>query len=397
MIRLGVVGYGGRVSSIVRGILRKVEPESMREDIRVVGVVDPDRQGVMDRLEECDRGDVVFYKNLDEMVRKGKLDGLMVTTQCNLHTPYAVKAAKYDIPLYLEKPVAMKMSQAASLEKAFAKSKCPVVVSFPLRVSPLSAEAHRLISEGGIGSAEHIRAWNQVPYGTVYWSSWYSNYEVTGGLFLQKATHDLDYMSYLMDSPIVRVGAMANVGRVFGGKMQAGLTCSKCRKRYSCQESPLQRSRTKAGGTSADHICLFGADRGSPETGLNEDCCSILMEFANGTHGVYSQVFFSRRDAGARGATISGYEGTITFDWYENELTRVRHFEPLSDKVSPPGGLSHFGGDQELALDFIRLIRGQIKQSRTPIEFGIRSAYSCLAARQSFKTGRFVKVRQSQI
>ena len=117
MIRLGVVGYGGRCGSIVRGILRKVEPESMREDIRVVGVIDPDRQRVMERLEECDRQDAVFYKTLDEMVRRASLDGLMITTQCNLHTPYAVKAAKYDVPLYLEKPVAP-LTYVRSIQRA---------------------------------------------------------------------------------------------------------------------------------------------------------------------------------------------------------------------------------------------------------------------------------------
>lgn len=394
MIRLGVVGYGRRVAHIVRGCLRKVEPESMREEIRIVGVVDPDREGVLRRLEECDRQDVVFYRGLDEMVRKARLDGLMIATRCDRHAPQAVKAARYDIPLYLEKPVAISTAQAGALARAFRKSKCPVVVSFPLRVSPLAADARRFIEQGAVGSPEHIRAWNQVPYGTVYWDSWYRDYSVTGGLFLQKATHDLDYMSYLMGSRIVRVAAMANVGRVFGGEMKAGLTCSKCRKRFTCQESPLQRARTHCGGTQRDHKCTFGKDCGSPDTGMNEDCCSILVQFDSGAHGVYSQVCFSRRDAGARGATVSGYAGTVSFDWYTNELKRVRHFEPFTDTVKPPEGMSHFGGDQQLALDFIRLIRGQIAKSRTPIEYGIRSAYACLAARESFRSGRFVKVRE---
>lgn len=397
MIRLGVVGYGGRGGSIVSGCLRKVDPESMRQEIRVVGIVDPDESGARSRLEECDHQDVVFYKTLDAMVRKAKLDGLMIATQCNRHTPYAIKAARYDIPLYLEKPVAMTMAQAVALEKAFAKSRCKVVVSFPLRVSPLAAAAQEFITDGAVGSPEHIMAVNYVPYGTCYWDSWYRNYNVTGGLFLQKATHDLDYMSYLMGSSIVRVAAMSNVGRVFGGKMKTGLTCSKCRKKHTCLESPLQRARTRSGGTQRDHLCTFGADCGSPETGMNEDCDSILIEFADGAHGCYSQVFFARRDAASRGATVSGYKGTVSFDWYKNRLTRVRHFEPFSDTVEVPEGMSHFGGDQELALDFVRMMQGESVESRTGIELGIQSAYACLAAKQSARHGRFVKVRQVEI
>jgi predicted dehydrogenase len=127
---------------------------------------------------------------------------------------------------------------------------------------------------------------------------------------------------------------------------------------------------------------------------MNEDSSSALLEYASGVHGVYTQVFYSRRDAGTRGATVSGYHGTVSFDWYKNELRRVRHHAPFSDTVKAGAGLSHFGGDIELARDFIAVIRGKGK-SRTPIWTGIQSAYTCLAAKQSAKTGRFVKVRQA--
>ncbi len=52
-------------------------------------------------------------------------------------------------------------------------------------------------------------------------------------------------------------------------------------------------------------------------------------------------------------------------------------------------------GDIQLARDFIDLIRGQIKVSRTPIATGIQSIYACLAARESVQKGRFVEVRQA--
>ena len=118
------------------------------------------------------------------------------------------------------------------------------------------------------------------------------------------------------------------------------------------------------------------------------------MEFASGVHGAYTQVFYSRRDAGTRGATVSGYHGTLSFDWYKNELHRIRHHQPFSDTIKAGAGLSHFGGDLELARDYIGLIKGKAR-SRTPIWTGIQSAYICLAAKESAKTGRFVKVRQA--
>ena len=388
MIRLGVVGFGSRISSMINYPMREVAP-----DLRVTGIVDPDAPGARSRLADCDKEDVVFYESLDQMVRAGKLDALAIGTRCHLHAPYAIEAAAYDLPLFLEKPVANTMEQAVALEQAFEGSKCQVVVSFPLRISPLCVLARDYIADGALGSPEHILGVNYVPYGTGYFDHQYREYEITQGLFIQKTTHDFDYMMYLMDSPIVRVAAMAALGRVFGGDKPAGLRCSQCDETDTCLESPQNRARNHSSEGHSDHLCLFGRGIGTPETGMNEDSSSALVEFASGAQGVYTQVFYSRRDAATRGATISGYHGTLSFDWYTNDLKRVRHHQPFTDTIKVAEGLGHFGGDHELAYDFTDLIRGK-GSSRTPISAGIQSIYACLAAKESAETGTYVTVRQ---
>jgi predicted dehydrogenase len=390
MTRLGVMGYGARINAVIRECFRKVDPE-----LRVVGIVDPDEAGARSRLDACDQADVKFYPTLKALMKGAKPDALAIGTRCHLHAPYAIQAAAYDLPLFLEKPVANSMAQAISLEKAFQKSTCPVVVSFPLRLSPLCVMARNLIEEGAVGRPDHILAVNYVPYGTGYFGNAYRNFAVTQGLFLQKATHDFDYMACLMGAPIVRVSAMAARGRIFGGKKKAGLWCSRCAESDTCLESPGNRTRNGSGGKLTDHLCVFGRDIGTPETGMNEDSSSALLEFANGAQGVYTQVFYSRRDAAARGATVSGYLGTLSFDWYKNEMRRIRHHQPFSDTIKAGDGMSHFGGDLELAHEFIGIIRGKVrKPGRVTIWDGIRSAYACLAAKQSSETGTFVDVRQ---
>ena len=389
MIRIGVVGHGGRISGVIKHCLREVAP-----DIRVVGIVDPDEAGARSRLDDCDTADVTFYRSLDAMVRHAGLDALAIGTRCNLHAKYAVAAARYDLPLYLEKPVAINMRQAMALERAFAKSRCKVVVSFPLCVSPLCQKTRQLLDEGAVGEPQHILGVNYVNYGTTYWEDGYRNWDITQGLFLQKATHDLDYMSYLMDSPIVRVSAMANWGRVFGGDKPPGLRCSACDEADTCPESPEARKRNGTSWHTNDHLCVFSVDCGSPQTGTNEDCSSALIEFASGAHGAYTQVFFTRRDAHMRGSTISGYLGTVSFGWEHNTIRRVRHHEPFTDTLQAGEVGSHLGGDIELAHDFISLVRGKTTESRTGIDHGLRSVYACLAAKRSAETGKFVNVRQ---
>lgn len=387
MIKAAVIGYGERINWIVQCV-QKENP-----DIAVTAVVDPDENRVRSRLPEKDRAGVRFFKDIPTLFRQARPDAVLIGTRCNLHAPYAAQVARYDVPLFLEKPVAISMKQAVSLERAFEKSKCRVVVSFPLRVTPLCVLGRERLDAGFIGRPEHILAVNYVPYGTVYFDAGYRNYAITQGLFLQKATHDFDYMSFLMNSPITRIAAMALKGRVFGGKKKAGLICSKCKASEACLESPFNRIRNGSGGTTSDHPCVFGADIGSPEKGMNEDASSALLEFASGAQGVYTQVFFTRRDAAARGATLSGYQGTLSFDWYTNQMKYVRHHRPFTDVTSVGAGMAHFGGDSELAIDFVRLIQGT-HPSRTPIETGIQSVYACLAAKESSETGRFVRVRQ---
>lgn len=392
MIRLGVIGHGGRMAGMIKDVFRKIEPE-----LRIVGVVDPDEEGARKRMADRDQAEAVFYKTVDEMVRSAKPDALAIGTRCNLHAPYAIEAARYDLPLFLEKPVAISMEQATALQRAFENSRCEVVVSFPLRVTPLCVLMRQYIEKDAVGEPIHVHAVNYVPYGTVYWEQPYRNYQITQGLFLQKATHDFDYLSYLMGSPIVRVAAMLTRGKTFGGSKPAGLTCDKCEERSTCLESPENRKRNGSGGNSwPDKPCVFSVDcglPGNPGLSANEDCSSALLEFANGAHGVYSQVFFARRDAAARGAIVSGYLGTLSFDWYANSLTYVRHHRPFTATEKAAEGASHFGGDQELGADFVGLIKGQCK-SRTPIHAGLASVYACLAAKESAETGNFVAVRQ---
>jgi predicted dehydrogenase len=388
MIRLGVIGHGGRVSSFIKENIRAIEPEA-----RVVGIVDPDEPGARGRLAECDRSDAVFYDDLDALVRHGRPDGLMIGTRCNLHTPLAIQAFEYGLPIFLEKPVAINMAQALALEEADARHACPTIVSFPLRTSPLCELAADFLRRGAVGRPEHLMATNYVPYGTVYFDAPYRNFAITQGLFIQKATHDFDYLCYLMDEPIVRIAAMTTRGHTFGGTKPAGLRCAACDEARTCLESPANRKRNRSGGTLNDHPCTFGSEIGAPETGMNEDSSSALMEFASGAHGVYTQVVYTRRDAGQRGATISGYHGTLSFDWYANELRLVRHHQPFTETVAPDKGMSHFGGDLELARDFIAMIRHG-EPPRATLRDGLRSIYICLAAKESAETGRFVDVRQ---
>ena len=387
-MRIGVIGYGLRAHSVLNEALRLVA-----SDVVLAGIVDPDEAGVRAKLAPADRG-VKFYASMAELVKQAKPDALFIGTRCNLHTPLAIEAKPYGLPLYLEKPVAISLEQANALETSWRGAFNRVVVSFPLRVSPLCVKARAEIAAGLVGTPLHVAGLNYVNYGSVYFGQGYRDYAVTQGLFLQKATHDLDYLMYLMNEPIVRIGAMETKGKTFGGNKPAELRCRDCAERETCLESPKNTKRNSSGSPNGDdRLCVFSAACGTPQSGMNEDASSAVFEFASGAHGVYTQVFFARRDAGRRGAIVSGYQGTLSFDWSTAEINCIQHHAPFSSVIRHKSDAGHFGGDLELADDFINLVKyGQTP--RATLREGLQSVYACLAAKESAATGKFAWVRQ---
>ena len=389
MIRLGVIGCGLRVAGFLAQTMDAYDP-----DFRVVGVVDPDPEGALSRLREADR-EARFFTSLDELVREAKPDALLIGTRCNLHTRYAIEAARYGIPVFLEKPVAISMEQAQALEEAYLGSKTNVLVSLPLRYTPLHRRMRELLRGGAVGDILHIAGLNYVPYGTVYYERGYRDFAVTQGLFLQKATHDFDYLMDLAGARITRIAANWSRGRVFGGDRPADLKCSACPDAESCDESPRNRRRHGSGGVLEDHLCVFSSACGNDRDGINEEASNSIFEFANGAIGTYAQVVFTRRE-GIRGPIVSGPRGTASFDWYKGAIHCVEHHAPFTSDIKMGSEQSHFGGDAELAKNFFNMIRCGA-QPETPLADGLRSVYTCLAAREAAETGRWVEVPQTRL
>lgn len=385
LLRIGVIGYGNRVSGMARQ-MNRLDP-----GFRIAAIADP-RQAEIARRGDPLLANAAFHRNADALLSSGRFDGIMVGTRCSLHTPLALKVARHKTPLFLEKPVATSFPQVKALAGALRRFAAPVVVSFPLRVSPIVARVKAILDGGELGPVAHVVAFNDVPYGDVYFGGWYRDDAETGGLFLQKATHDFDYLMHLVGSPVRRVAAMTSQ-RVWGGRRSKPfeLFCKHCGIRRTCPESPFSGSRSmldsrgrKAWGPWRK--CLYSAAI------RNEDSGNALLEFANGVQASYTQNFFARYKTARRGARLYAYRGTVEFDWYTNKVLVFRHDRPAVKVIDMAGGEAHFGGDHELCRDFLAAVRRR-KEGRTPLQTGVQSALTCLWARKSAATGRFCEVR----
>lgn len=403
MIRIGVIGYGVRMDMLMDQLhalpygakvvaIADINPARVRALMLKNGSPQEMHRHELDKIDGLLRkcpinpDEINFYADADDMLKQETLDGVMVGTNCDTHAFFAEKVLARGLPLFLEKPVATSMEGLQRLAATCNEVTSPTVVSFPLRATALIREAKRLLDGGIIGKIDHVQAYNDVPYGFVYFHDWYRDESVTQGLFLQKATHDIDVLNFLLEERPVDVCAMKSK-QLFKGTMPAGLRCADCGQWESCMESTYNIRYIRNDVPRSD-FCCYAADTG------NEDSGSMLVRYESGMHVAYAQNFFARKKAGRRGARLYGYKGTLEYSFTTNQIIVYDH---MSDKVTtvqiPDAPEGHGGGDIELMRNYVQLIMGKAKQSIAPLQAGIESALICLQAKNSAESRCFCSIR----
>lgn len=378
MKKIAVIGFGARAE----GMLRNLNTFDM--EATVGAVYDRDIVGARSRVASAgfDAHKVAFFDDVETMLDQAAPDGVVIATNCNTHTEYAVKVMRRNLPMLLEKPVCISEAQLCRLQEAAKNYTAPALISFPLRGSYLCQLVKKIIDRGDIGTVQHVEAVNNVTYGRVYYKSWYRNDSITGGLFLQKATHDLDYINYLLPSrQPVKICAVESK-QIFKGDMPAGSTCESCSRYRVCPESPHVLKTQYHNEEPYGNGCSFAKDTG------NHDSASIIVRYDNGMHAVYTQNFFARKAAARRGARLIGFDGTLEFDWISGECTVYSHrdLQTAVYKIDD-NSLYHYGGDKALCENFISVMGGG--ESLAPLTSGILSAHMCLQAKKSAETDTF--------
>lgn len=373
MYNIGIIGCGKRIVPLAQRLLSY-------KDFTLTAVCDPDIEGVKARLGDTD---VTIYTDADKMLENEKLDCIMIGTRCSLHTPFMLKVAKKGLATFLEKPVCINEQQLEALE-ALSEIDDKVVVSFPLRNAPIVNEVRNIIKSGKIGRVAQVQAYNNVPYARGYYHGWYRDENETGGLWLQKATHDFDYINGLLELTPVTIAAMESK-QIFKGDMPKGLKCPDCPHRADCPESDTNVE--SYGDTyKVQDSCCFAKDTG------NHDSASALVMYQNGVHATYTQNFIARKGAGKRGARLIGYYGTVEFNFNTGEINLFYHNKNHTEHHKIEKTPGHSGGDAVLIKNFANVVRGTQK-SDTPLSAGILSAKMCLLAKRACAEKKFFDIK----
>ena len=209
----------------------------------------------------------------------------------------------------------------------------------------------------------------------------YRRFNEVGGLWLQKATHDFDYLNQLVGARPVRVAAMMTQ-RIFG----TGRILEPARP-PTVEMLHIDKHQYKLGDediTDRDaQLNSFGSRFHAAIK--NQDAGSAIIWYDNGVIVSYDKNFVTRRDAQSRGAIVTGYNGTLDWNCYPTEHIRiVDHDSPRVDRVECPSdeGDGHGGGDLALHQPFVELMQGKPNTAGNLTD-GMLSVAMCLAVRRA--------------
>ena len=390
-----IVGAGHR--SFVYSELAKTNPEMLK----IVGVADPNPIRRKKAMDYFGFKEDMCFENAEELAKKGKLaDTVINGTMDEQHLETAVPLLDAGYDMLLEKPFAPNEEEMRQIVNCAKKNNSKVMICHVLRYTPFYYAIKERIVNGEIGDIINIQTTEHVSYHHLSTSyirgKWANSDKCHTSMLLAKCCHDLDIIMWMMSETKPKQISS------FGGKFQfkpenapkeAGTICMKdCPLVDTCVYSTKRlyidhpdrwafyvwdALEGKKNITIEDKIALMKSD--NPYARCIYKCDnnvvdhqSVLINFESGATGTHNMVGGSAEPR--REIHIIGTKGEIFGNFEESKFTVLKidpspdaHNEECDveevdlrvtgDMVGAYGG--HGGGDERLAADFVKFIRGE--------------------------------------
>lgn len=200
MLRLGVVGMG-----IGGSHGAKIHASDKAE---LAAICDRDPEKLKWRLETYAKeigARPAGYTDMDEMLSKEKLDGVLVSTPSGLHHRQALVAARHGTNLLLDKPIDINLANIDQIEAAFAGKDVRVGVNYQMRFEPGYRAVKRALEAGLFGRLLMVDVrlkWfrDQAYYEAGGWrGTWAMD---GGGSLMNQGAHPMDLLCWFAGRPV---------------------------------------------------------------------------------------------------------------------------------------------------------------------------------------------------
>ncbi len=387
--KIGIIGFGvmgkhlGHELGLVTGGLAKVvavfEPndEKYRQSCEFVGY----------KPVRCD--------SIGQLLEQ-EIDGIIVSSPNHCHLENLKELEGSDLPILLEKPLDSSFEKICDILRFSESYRGSIVVDHVMRYAPIVAKAKELIEAGTIGKICSASFVQNCFYGNYMYHCFRRTMNGSGGMFIEKATHDFDIMMYLLKSKPVKMSAVAR-RQAYGGDKPDDLQCRNCEEKLTCKES-VNNIHYRHGATEtmevkeSEDLCVYAKSVDVPD---NEMC---MMELENGTFSTYAQCFFSPSSYTTREYEIVGLDGIMRISFSlvgthdKGRLLICKRFGAPEDAVTYDfdfQGRIHYNGGGAVARHFCRVIDKE-EAPFTTVRQAFLAGVLGFAATLAAKTGEFV-------
>jgi predicted dehydrogenase/threonine dehydrogenase-like Zn-dependent dehydrogenase len=193
---IGIIGAGNFTKMTMLPILKKANAniQFIASNTGVSGTFLARKYGIGNSTTD--------YK---EILKSDSAGLVIITTRHNLHGPMAIDALVAGKDVFVEKPMAISVSELFKIENALQKSGKTISVGFNRRFSPFSVKMKQILGEnpGPISVIANMNA------GFIPKESWVHDLAVGGGRIVGEACHFVDLISYLTGSKVDSVSMIA--------------------------------------------------------------------------------------------------------------------------------------------------------------------------------------------
>lgn len=383
-IKFGVIGLGNRGSKFA---LHSLIPHGEIEVVMVSDVTG-------NHFETFAEQNIATTTDYRELLKNPSVEAVFIATPDDTHGEIVLEAVKYNKHIICEKPLEISEEKVVELETALKDYPYVFLVGYVLRYAPLYAKAKELIASGIIGEIFLANGIDHIHYGGyAFFHDWHRTKAKSQSLLLQKSTHSLDILNWLIDAEPIQVAGLGGLEvfgepgaiRKFGAPLMEPLNCRTCPIQYECEESLLNVKIHKQKDWQPDwpDNCVFESEIDV------QDHQALLINYRNKVKLTYSICQFSayyRREF-----QFFGTKGELYFDDERNVIVvddRLKQ-EKIEYTIVDNGG--HGGGDDEMILEFIRCVK-ENHQPRSDLASSASVTRLVLAAQEAIDKNEIIRI-----
>lgn len=404
-VGVGIIGAG------VRGVYCLGEAIAMlttETGLFVSGVCDviPQRcreaKGFLEQLYH-DQGinrTVNTYNDYRELIDDDGCEIVVITSFTNQHKRHAVDALRAGKEVYLDKPIAVTLSDAAEIVDAAVDN--PLVMGFTRRYERSWIKAKELLDSGAIGRLQMMEINSTIPYSR-YLQTWHRNRELSGGSLNDKSSHHFDVFNWMAGELPDYLTAVGGRSSVFEVEEDAPASCRVCTRECEYRRDPEKQSdggfvlNFDSWSNPTDETAQIDKCVYAPGADIN-DHALVSVVYSSGIKASLFFSIFGPDTIDQETLLLVGERGKISLNRHDGTVTLYSDFgrkREVFDCRDEEFGTSHFGADRRLiralrafhdgqepvasvedgrlSLEMVLAAQESIQHSGQPVRFGTRS------------------------